>query len=167
MPLACLTAVAGGISSGPAVRVGFLVFTVNSGLGQRARRRAVRGSRSLAVAPANPADPPAGLLRLAARCRWLAAVESGQGWQPVQLRPDSLALPMVVVLRFRLRGERRVRAICVPGMRRRRMCTDACGSGSNSADVGGRHQNSVQCDRQHVRVVEGVMQATAFLALHG
>ncbi|MHC8291198.1 protein YgfX [Pseudomonas sp. XS1P51] len=37
-----------------------------------------------------------------------------QGWQPVQLRPDSLALPLVVVLRFRLRGERRVRAICVP-----------------------------------------------------
>ncbi|WPN56721.1 protein YgfX [Pseudomonas sp. P9_31] len=36
------------------------------------------------------------------------------GWQPVQLRPDSLALPLVVVLRFRLRGERRVRAICVP-----------------------------------------------------
>jgi toxin CptA len=35
-------------------------------------------------------------------------------WQPVQLRPDSLALPLVVVLRFRLRGERRVRAICVP-----------------------------------------------------
>ena len=36
------------------------------------------------------------------------------GWQPVQLRPDSLALPLMVVLRFRLRGERRVRAICVP-----------------------------------------------------
>ena len=36
------------------------------------------------------------------------------GWQPVQLRPDSLALPLVVVLRFRLRGERRVRTICVP-----------------------------------------------------
>lgn len=36
------------------------------------------------------------------------------GWQPVQLRPDSLALPLVVVLRFRLQGERRVRAICVP-----------------------------------------------------
>ncbi|MFJ2363899.1 protein YgfX [Pseudomonas sp. NPDC087697] len=36
------------------------------------------------------------------------------GWQAVQLRPDSLALPLVVVLRFRLRGERRVRAICVP-----------------------------------------------------
>ncbi|WP_223487915.1 protein YgfX [Pseudomonas sp. A-RE-19] len=37
-----------------------------------------------------------------------------QGWQPVQLRPDSLALPLVVVLRFRLRGERCARAICVP-----------------------------------------------------
>jgi len=37
-----------------------------------------------------------------------------QGWQPVQLRPDSLALPLIVVLRFRLRGERRVRTICVP-----------------------------------------------------
>ncbi|QJI41847.1 hypothetical protein HKK52_13265 [Pseudomonas sp. ADAK2] len=37
-----------------------------------------------------------------------------RGWQSVQLRPDSLALPLVVVLRFRLRGERRVRAICVP-----------------------------------------------------
>ncbi|WP_121103671.1 protein YgfX [Pseudomonas sp. WPR_5_2] len=37
-----------------------------------------------------------------------------EGWQAVQLRPDSLALPLIVVLRFRLRGERRVRAICVP-----------------------------------------------------
>jgi toxin CptA len=37
-----------------------------------------------------------------------------RGWQSVQLRPDSLALPLVVVLRFRLRGERRVRTICVP-----------------------------------------------------
>ncbi|MCW8278644.1 hypothetical protein IMF27_26485 [Pseudomonas sp. PCH199] len=36
------------------------------------------------------------------------------GWQSVQLRPDSLALPLVVVLRFRVKGERRVRAICVP-----------------------------------------------------
>ena len=41
---------------------------------------------------------------------WNAA----HGWQAVQLRPDSLALPVIVVLRFRLRGERRVRAICVP-----------------------------------------------------
>ncbi|MBK5399821.1 hypothetical protein JFU47_24380 [Pseudomonas sp. TH39(2020)] len=37
-----------------------------------------------------------------------------EGWQSVQLRPDSLALPLLVVLRFRLRGERRVRAVCVP-----------------------------------------------------
>ncbi|MCU1759665.1 hypothetical protein NTD84_08005 [Pseudomonas sp. 14P_8.1_Bac3] len=37
-----------------------------------------------------------------------------QGWQAVQLRRDSLALPLIVVLRFRLRGERRVRSICVP-----------------------------------------------------
>ncbi|MHC8368153.1 protein YgfX [Pseudomonas sp. ZT5P21] len=36
------------------------------------------------------------------------------GWQAVQLRRDSLALPLVVVLRFRLQGERRVRSICVP-----------------------------------------------------
>ena len=37
-----------------------------------------------------------------------------EGWQAVQLRPDSLALPLFVVLRFRLRGEWRVRSICVP-----------------------------------------------------
>ncbi|QVW24706.1 hypothetical protein KJF94_03735 [Pseudomonas hormoni] len=36
------------------------------------------------------------------------------GWQAVQLRRDSLALPLVVVLRFRLRGDRRIRSICVP-----------------------------------------------------
>ncbi|MCF4997604.1 hypothetical protein GIW70_18665 [Pseudomonas syringae] len=36
------------------------------------------------------------------------------GWQAVQLRPDSLALPLIVVLRFRLKGERRVRSICIP-----------------------------------------------------
>ncbi|WP_375739780.1 protein YgfX [Pseudomonas boanensis] len=39
---------------------------------------------------------------------------SADGWQPVQLCPDSLALPSVVILRFRLAGERRVRGICVP-----------------------------------------------------
>jgi len=37
-----------------------------------------------------------------------------QGWQAVQLRPDSLALPLLVVLRFRLAGERRVRGLCIP-----------------------------------------------------
>ena len=36
------------------------------------------------------------------------------GWQAVQLCPDSLALPLIVVLRFRLNGERRIRSICVP-----------------------------------------------------
>ncbi|WP_068825451.1 protein YgfX [Pseudomonas sp. BMS12] len=35
------------------------------------------------------------------------------GWQAVQLRPDSLALPLVVVLHFRLAGERRVRGLCI------------------------------------------------------
>ncbi|SDY79348.1 protein YgfX [Pseudomonas sp. NFIX28] len=39
---------------------------------------------------------------------------AGHGWRPVQLRPDSLALPMLVVLRFRLPGERWVRSVCVP-----------------------------------------------------
>ena len=39
---------------------------------------------------------------------------SRDGWQPVQLRPDSLALPLVVVLRFRLAGEWRVRGLCIP-----------------------------------------------------
>src|SRR5690348_8588620 len=79
MPLACLTAVAGGVPPGPAVRAGFFVSTVDSTLGQLARRLAVCGSRSLAVTPADPADAPASFLRLAARCRWLAIVESGQG----------------------------------------------------------------------------------------
>jgi toxin CptA len=41
------------------------------------------------------------------------------GWQSVQLRRDSLALPLIVVLRFRLVGERRmvgrrVRGLCIP-----------------------------------------------------
>ncbi|CAN1599645.1 hypothetical protein LOY35_07325 [Pseudomonas sp. B21-028] len=36
------------------------------------------------------------------------------GWQAVQLRPDSLALPLIVILRFRLKGEWRIRSLCVP-----------------------------------------------------
>jgi toxin CptA len=36
------------------------------------------------------------------------------GWQTVQLRPSSLALPLMVVLHFRLAGERRVRGLCIP-----------------------------------------------------
>ena len=35
------------------------------------------------------------------------------GWQPIQLRPDSLALPLIIVLRFRLAGQRRVRTLCI------------------------------------------------------
>nr|WP_298142345.1 protein YgfX [uncultured Pseudomonas sp.] len=35
------------------------------------------------------------------------------GWQSIELRPDSLALPLIVVLRFRLSGQRRVRALCI------------------------------------------------------
>ncbi|GIZ11136.1 protein YgfX [Pseudomonas sp. NCCP-436] len=41
---------------------------------------------------------------------WSAAA----GWQAVQLRPDSLALPAVVVLRFSLPGQRLVRGLCIP-----------------------------------------------------
>nr|WP_262411919.1 protein YgfX [Pseudomonas sp. Wu6] len=37
-----------------------------------------------------------------------------RGWHSVQLRPDSLALPLVVVLRYRVQGERWVRSLCVP-----------------------------------------------------
>ncbi|KRW59436.1 protein YgfX [Pseudomonas sp. TTU2014-080ASC] len=37
-----------------------------------------------------------------------------EGWQPIELHPDSLALPLIVLLRFRLTGQRRVRALCVP-----------------------------------------------------
>lgn len=36
------------------------------------------------------------------------------GWQAVQLRPSSLALPLAVVLHVRLAGERRVRGLCIP-----------------------------------------------------
>ena len=36
------------------------------------------------------------------------------GWRSVQLRPDSLALPLIVVLRYRVKGEWAVRTICVP-----------------------------------------------------
>lgn len=41
---------------------------------------------------------------------WSAA----RGWHRVQLRPDSLALPLIVVLRFRLPGGWRVYSACVP-----------------------------------------------------
>ena len=37
-----------------------------------------------------------------------------QGWQAVQLLRDSLALPLIVVLRFRVPGRRLASSICVP-----------------------------------------------------
>lgn len=36
------------------------------------------------------------------------------GWHSVQLLPDSLALPLIVVLRYRVPGEWMTRSICVP-----------------------------------------------------
>ena len=41
---------------------------------------------------------------------WRAA----DGWRPVQLRPDSMALPVAVILRFRLRGQWWGRGLCIP-----------------------------------------------------
>ncbi|WP_455925347.1 protein YgfX [Pseudomonas putida] len=37
------------------------------------------------------------------------------GWQAVQLRPDSMALPGLIVLRFRLPGQWWSRSLCLPG----------------------------------------------------
>ncbi len=37
------------------------------------------------------------------------------GWQPVQLRRDSMALPLAIILRFRLAGSRLTRSVCLPG----------------------------------------------------
>ncbi len=37
-----------------------------------------------------------------------------EGWQPIQLRPDSLALPVAVILRFRRPGQWFPRGVCVP-----------------------------------------------------
>ncbi|MNF55533.1 hypothetical protein D3C84_369960 [compost metagenome] len=41
---------------------------------------------------------------------WRAA----DGWRPVQMRPDSMALPVAVILRFRLRGQWWGRGLCIP-----------------------------------------------------
>ncbi len=38
---------------------------------------------------------------------------AAQGWQAIELHPDSLVLPMIVLLRFRLAGQRRVRSLCI------------------------------------------------------
>lgn len=39
---------------------------------------------------------------------------AGSGWQAVQLRPDSLALPWLIVLRVRLPGRWRIFGCCIP-----------------------------------------------------
>lgn len=49
-----------------------------------------------------------------------------KGWQAVQLRRDSLALPLLVLVRYRLAGERRVRAVCIRAPRWHRISTGAC-----------------------------------------
>jgi toxin CptA len=46
------------------------------------------------------------------RSGWSLWSETG-GWQAVQLRPDSMALPQLVILRFRLADQRRVRSVCI------------------------------------------------------
>jgi len=43
---------------------------------------------------------------------WSLCCRQGE-WQPVQLRPDSIALPWLVLLRFRLPGERFSRSLCI------------------------------------------------------
>lgn len=35
------------------------------------------------------------------------------GWQVIELHADSLALPAIILLRFRLLGQRRVRSLCI------------------------------------------------------
>ena len=56
-------------------------------------------------------------------CSWLGLRHDQQGWslrsreggwQPVQLLPDSIALPLVVVLRFKLSGDWFGRGLCIP-----------------------------------------------------
>jgi len=44
---------------------------------------------------------------------WQLQQVDGQ-WQPVQLCRDSLALPVALVLRFRLPGQRFARGLCIP-----------------------------------------------------
>ncbi|MFG5862162.1 protein YgfX [Metapseudomonas sp. CR1201] len=39
---------------------------------------------------------------------------AADGWRPVQLRPDSMALPLAVILRFRLSGSWWGRGVCIP-----------------------------------------------------
>ncbi|MCY1293818.1 hypothetical protein D9M68_371530 [compost metagenome] len=82
---------------------------------------AVLAGLALCLAHAAWALPRQVLLRHPAAIRGLRHDEAGwqlwsarDGWQAVQLRPDSLALPLAVVLRFRRQGERWARGLCIP-----------------------------------------------------
>ncbi len=53
-----------------------------------------------------------------------------EGFQPVQLMPDSLALPRLIVLRFRRPGDWLARSVCIPAdALGAESSTGACGSG--------------------------------------
>src|SRR3989344_3413303 len=87
MPLACLAAVAGGVSCGPAVRVGFAVSSRHATLGHSARRFLLPAAWFLGIASSDPVDAPASILRFATRWRWLAVMESGAGMAAGAIAP--------------------------------------------------------------------------------
>lgn len=79
MPLACLTATAGGLPAGPGVRPG-RVFPAGSSVCRQVRgARVVPAARRLGVAAADSLEPSTGLHRVAPFARRLAAVESIRG----------------------------------------------------------------------------------------
>lgn len=67
-----------------------------------------------------------------------------QGWQPIQLLPDSLALPLVVVLRFVYRAGAALTVSASRVTRCRASSIAVCGCGSSSVGEGGRRQDSVK-----------------------
>ena len=83
-------------------------------VGTTAGRWAGSRPRGLDLAPAHSADPPQAFTALRHDAAGWQLWNAAQGWQAVQLRPDSLALPWAVVVHFRLPGERWVRGLCIP-----------------------------------------------------
>jgi len=57
---------------------------------------------------------PSAIIGLRHEAQGFSLYSRKNGWQRVQLRPDSLALPLLVVLRFRLPGQWFSRGICIP-----------------------------------------------------
>ena len=43
-----------------------------------------------------------------------ALLSRGGDWRPIQLRPESLALPLAVILRFNVPGCRFAQGVCIP-----------------------------------------------------